>query len=230
MRRSVSNRPGIRRRAACVLLCAALCALSQWRVAADDKPLTKVACVGDSITWGSRIDDRNMTYPAQLERLLGKGWKVSNFGVSGATLLKHGDKPYVKQKFYDEALASDSDIVVIMLGTNDSKPQNWAHKEDFAADAKALIESFRAADPKSRIYVCLPVPAFAVNYNIHGEIVSGEVIPLLRQVAKEEQTPVIDCFAALTGKNSLFPDNIHPNAEGAGVIAATVCHALTGKD
>ena len=230
MRRTIGNRTGVPRRAACVLFCAALCVLSQWRLAADDAPLTRVACVGDSITWGSGISDRTMTYPAQRERLLGKGWKVANFGVSGTTMLKHGDKPYKKQKFYDEALASESDIVVIKLGTNDSKPQNWAHKEDFAADAEALIESFRAADPKSRIYLCLPVPAFAVNYNIHGEVVSGEVIPLLRQVAKEEHTPVIDCFAALTGKNNLFPDNIHPNAEGAGVIAATVSRALTGRD
>ncbi|HOV77962.1 MAG TPA: GDSL-type esterase/lipase family protein, partial [Sedimentisphaerales bacterium] len=97
-----------------------------------------VACIGDSITYGSGIADRaNDSYPAQLQRILRQydpAWQVSNFGVSGATLLRRGDKPYIRESAYTAALASKPDIVVIKLGTNDSKPQNWQYKEDFVAD------------------------------------------------------------------------------------------------
>jgi acyl-CoA thioesterase-1 len=227
-----ARRGGIPRRAACraaCLLLVAACFALAWslpsNLLAADKPMT-VACVGDSITMGSRIEDRTMTYPAQLERLLGNGWRVVNYGVSGATMLTNGNKPYVRQKEYNAALDAKADIVVIMLGTNDSKPRNWAHKEEFTADAKALIESFRATNPSGSIFLCLPVPAFAVNYEIHGDVISGEIIPLLRQVAKDEGVPLIDCFAALSGKGDLFPDHIHPNADGAGLIAAAVRGAV----
>ena len=58
----------------------------------------RVACVGDSITYGSGIADRaHDSYPAQLEQILKQydtAWEVDNFGVSGATLLTNGDLPY----------------------------------------------------------------------------------------------------------------------------------------
>src|SRR5438270_834071 len=85
-------------------------------------PPIKVACVGDSITQGSGLQEN--TYPLQLQRMLGSNYEVRNFGVGGATLLEQGDKPYIQQKLYQDSLAFQPDVVVIMLGTNDSKPQN----------------------------------------------------------------------------------------------------------
>ena len=97
---------------------------------AADAPAEKtlrVACVGDSITYGSGIKDRHHdSYPAVLGRWLGPGWDVRNFGVSGATLLKKGDLPYFKQKNHEAAVAFTPDIVVIMLGTNDSSTSESA--------------------------------------------------------------------------------------------------------
>ena len=67
-----------------------------------------VACVGDSITYGAGISNRNYnSYPAQLGRMLQKfdnQWQTRNFGVSGATLLRNGDLPYVQQSAYNQAL------------------------------------------------------------------------------------------------------------------------------
>src|SRR4051812_7771397 len=96
-------------------------------IRADEKPdgKIKVACVGDSITFGAGIKDRDKnSYPAQLQGLLGSGYEVKNFGVSGATLLKEGDKPYWKEKAFEAAKKFEPNIVIIKLGTNDSKPQN----------------------------------------------------------------------------------------------------------
>lgn len=198
---------------------------------ADYKDPVKVACVGDSITYGAGIKNRDRdSYPSVLGRLLGDKWAVRNFGVSGATLLHNGDKPYDKQKAYNEALVFKPDVLIVKLGTNDSKPQNWKHKDEFAADYKALVDAFKKVNPKVRVYAALPVPAFPGNFGITDEVIKGEVIPLERQAAKDTGATVVDLYEALSGKKELFPDKVHPNEQGAALMAATVYHALTGKD
>ena len=187
------------------------------------KEKIKVACVGDSITAGP--------YPGQLGKLLGEKFQVKNFGNSGSTLLKHGDKPYDKQKSYTDALAYKGDVVVIMLGTNDTKPQNWGkHKDEFVADYKSLIADFAKADNKPRIFIATPpfVPGKG-NYGINEAGVL-EQIPLIEALAKETGVGLIDQHAATKDKDELFPDKVHPNAAGAGVLAATVYKALMGKE
>lgn len=198
--------------------------------AADGK--TKVACVGDSITFGAGVKDREKNaYPSVLQGLLGDKYDVKNFGVSGATMLKKGNLPYDKQKAYKAAIDFKPDIVVIKLGTNDSKPQNWdQHKGDYAADYKAMIESFRAANPNVKVYCCLPVPVIGQgNFAIRNEIVQPEIIPLIKQVAEETRSGVIDLYAPFAGKDNLIPDKVHPNAEGAALIAKTVHDAVAAK-
>jgi acyl-CoA thioesterase I len=190
----------------------------------------KLACVGDSITFGAGVKDRaHDSYPAQLAVRLGEKYDVRNFGVSGRTLLKSGDKPYAIEKRYKAALSYAPYIVVIMLGTNDSKPQNWSHKDDFVADYKSLIESFREVNPNVKIYACLPVPAFPGFGGIREEIISGGVIPLVRQAAEESKVDLIDLHAAMADQKQDFPDTVHPNPAGAGLMADAVAKALLGE-
>jgi lysophospholipase L1-like esterase len=203
----------------------------------------RVACVGDSITYGAGIKDRQHdSYPMVLEELLGTGWTVGNFGVSGATLLKKGDLPYFKQKAHAEALNFAPDIVVIMLGTNDSKHRgngslesgkaidNWQYKADYIPDYEELIGEFRKANPQVKVYVCLPTPCFPGRWGINNRTIHDEIIPMVRQVARDSQAGIIDLNTALTGKKNLFPDTVHPNPAGAKLMAETVYKALTGKE
>jgi lysophospholipase L1-like esterase len=213
--------------------CAIGCATNHNTASAPKAPPTtqRVACVGDSITYGAGITDRDhQSYPAQLQQVLGDHYEVRNFGNSGATLLKKGNKPYVQQKEYPQALAFKPDVVVIKLGTNDSKPENWdAHKGEFVPDYKDLIASFRQANPDAKVYVCLPVPAFPGRWGISEQTISREVIPAVRKVAGETNAKVIDLHSALANQAQYFPDTVHPNERGAAEIARAVGHALNGR-
>ena len=187
----------------------------------------RVACVGDSITAGATIKDpAHDGYPAQLQRLLGGGYAVGNFGNSGATLLAHGDKPYVKQRQYAAALADRPDVVVVALGTNDSKPQNWARASEFVGDYTAIIRAFRQANPRVRVYVCEPPPAFPGNFGITDAVMVAQVAPAVRRVAAADRAQVIDLHAPLADDARDFHDKVHPNAAGAGRLAEAVFEAI----
>lgn len=213
---------------AVALVVGALLASRGPAVAAD---AIRVACVGDSITFGAGVEKREVNnYPVVLGQLLGSGYETKNFGVSGATLLKAGDHPYWKTGAFKAATDYAPKIVVIKLGTNDSKPQNWKHKEQFAADLRALVEHFAGLPSQPKIYLCLPAPVYQERWGINEPVVKGEVIPLIQQVAKDKGLAVIDLYGALSGHAEMFPDKIHPNAAGAALLAKTVHAALTAKN
>jgi acyl-CoA thioesterase I len=207
------------------------------------QPPERVACVGDSITYGAGLSGRETnSYPAQLARLLGAGYDTRNFGLNGATMLKHSDLPYMFRSEYTNALDFAPDIVVIMLGTNDSKhrgdgsldssyaPENWRNKAEYMPDYEAMIAAFRRANSKVKVFVCLPPLCFPGRWGINDQTIHDEVIPLIRQVAGDDNATVIDLNMPLAGKSNLFPDTVHPNADGAKMMATVVYHALTGKE
>lgn len=186
----------------------------------------KIACVGDSITFGAGIKSPENRYPQQLGAMLGDKYQVENFGVSGTTLLNKGDKPYTKQKAYKDALALNANIVIIKLGTNDSKMQNWAHIANFETDLNALIDSFAKQDSKTIIYLCTPCPAFLTGKKINKDRVK-KIIPTIEKVAKERSIKIIDLNDKLADKAELFPDKIHPNDKGAKLMAEIIKAEIT---
>ena len=187
----------------------------------------KVACVGDSITAGLKVEP-GKSYPSQLQVLLGEGYKVGNFGVSGRTLLSKGDKPYIKEKAYQDALAMEPDIVIIMLGTNDTKPQNWKFEKEFEADYRALVESFKKLQSKPRIFICRPSP----GPDKPGNIYEGHLKKLRSRIDRLAATlgcKVIDMNAALANKPGMLADTVHPNAAGAAELAKAAAKAIQAK-
>lgn len=183
----------------------------------------RIACVGDSITYGHGIADReNDTYAGVLNHRLGDRYDVRNFGISGRTLMNSGDSPYMSEQIYKDALAFQPNVVTIALGTNDSKPQNWAHQEDFKADLKELIGSFSGLPTKPEIWVCLPPPAYSHAWAINDSIICNAVIPYIKEVAKEVNVRIIDLNTPFISKQNLFLDTIHPNEEGHKVIASVI--------
>ncbi len=189
----------------------------------------KVACIGNSITYGSGIADRPRdSYPSQLGRMLGDQWIVRNFGVGGRTMLKKGDFPFWNEEAWTQAKDFLPDVVIIKLGTNDTKPQNWKYSGEFLSDYRAMVKELKALASHPIIYLCKPVPVYASRWGINDSIVVYGVIPAVEKLAKEENLQIIDLFTALSGKANLFPDQIHPNAEGAGLMARTIYKEITG--
>lgn len=195
---------------------------------ADYPAPVKVACVGDSITHGSGLG-KGRSYPDQLQELLGDKWKVANFGVSGRTLLKKGDFPYWKEKAYQDAQKFEPDVVIIMLGTNDTKPQNFQHEKEFSDDYAELVNSFQGLASEPTVFVCRPCPVPEPgNFKINDKSLQV-YIKKINALADEMNLGLIDMHKALVDKPQLLPDRVHPNEEGASEMAKAAVKALTGK-
>ena len=193
----------------------------------------KVACVGNSVTYGHGIENREKnSYPAQLQRMLGNEYEVANFGKSGATLLRKGHRPYNEQEECKAALDFAADRVVIHLGLNDTDPRDWPnYRDDFTKDYLTLIDAFRQANPKCEIWICRLTP---ISHR-HTRFKSGtrnwywQIQQNIEDIAVLAHTGLIDLYTELYDRPDLLPDALHPTAEGAGIIARTVYRALTGN-
>jgi len=187
----------------------------------------RVACVGDSITYGAGIKNRqNYNYPLMLGKSLGAKFEVRNFGVSGATMLKNGDYSYWERPAFNHATDFNPHVVVIKLGTNDTKPQNWKHSKEYLLDYEEMIDHFASLPAKPKIWLCSPAPVYQTRWGISEKVVIEGVIPKVRDLAARKGLPIIDMYSVLSNKPEMFPDKIHPNAAGAKVMAEAVRAAI----
>ena len=192
----------------------------------------RVACVGDSITYGYGV--RNWVrkqYPARLAKLLDQGYCVRNFGVCGGTASMRGDLPYEKTAAYRKSLDFCPDIVLLLLGTNDSKPYNYQGSEAYQTDLKRLCAAYRALPTKPQIFLLTPPPAWSigeapVRFDIRADVIENELYPAVRALSTAEQIPCIDLFSAMHSSPELFGDGVHPNAKGAEAIAGIAYDSL----
>lgn len=217
-----------------------LCAMG---VSCNKKDKIIVACVGDSITFGARLEDPNSdAYPAQLQRLLGDKYEVINLGVGGCTLIRKG-KPTVWKEL-NKIKNAKPDMVVISLGTNDTcgmgtcgQRKCWEYKEEYKSDYLDLIDTLYALPSRPRIWISAPSPMVMETPVLDSSRIAGltvrkprlhELISLVKQIAKEKQTGFIDLNTPLDHKPELFTqkDGVHPNKAGYQAIADLVYQAL----
>ena len=203
----------------------------------------KVACIGDSITYGHGISDWTKNcYPAVLQELLGEKYHVANFGSSGACVNPEGDQPYIKRDIYQAALEYDADIIIFMLGTNDAKPENWTDVSTFMEDYKALIASLTEGEDAPIVYYGICAEAFytedadkttgIAKYDIQPSVVD-EIADAIRRQGVSSIAPVrlVDIHSITENHPEWFEaDGIHPNNDGAKAIAEAVANAIMQQE
>lgn len=204
--------------------------LTRWlnSFEAPNADAVRVACIGNSITEGFRIGmAAQNSYPSQLQKKLGNGYCVRNFGMSARTMLNQGDLPYMKEELWKDALAFQPNIVIVKLGTNDSKTHNWQHGADFGKDMQQMIDSLKALPSKPQIYLCSPIPAFKDTWTITDSVIVNGEIPVIKKLAKKNKCKYIDLHTLYTYGDMMLKDGIHPNAKGAEKLAGIISEAIT---
>ncbi len=193
----------------------------------------KVTCVGDSLTYGSGVLKTRETdcYPAQLQTSLGTSHEVYNFGLRNATASANGDLPYVESEEYAASLESDPDIVVLMLGTNDSKTYNW-NDADYEQGLRDLVNTYKSMNSQPTVYLMGSPYCYALDgsdvaeYDIQPAVVAEEVIAIQKTVAEDLGVTYIDLYSLTEGQEDLYTDGIHFNKNGYELIADTVEKAI----
>ena len=191
----------------------------------------RVACIGNSITDGFGIGMAPVKgYPAVLQKKLGEGYLVKNFGVSARTMMNKGDLPYMNELAWRDAKAFNPNIVVIKLGTNDSKTHNWVHGADeFRQSMQAMIDTLKALPSKPKIYLCSPIPAFKDTWTINDSVIVNGEMPIIKKLAKKNKCQFIDLHTSYTYGDMMLKDGIHPNAKGAAKMADIIFDAIEKK-
>lgn len=204
----------------------------------SDAPI--IVALGDSITFGAGVvrTRTSDSWEVKLEKLLGGSYQVLNYGISGATLQNEGDSPYwnmaekALQGYPEAALALNPEIVILMLGTNDSKPYNW-NRERYEAQLDQRVKEIKSAPGVKRlILMCPPFACPAegsdvVAFDILNETIRDEIVPIVKNCAAENQVECIDLYALTDGHSEYFIDGVHPNSFGNRVIAAEIHRHLT---
>lgn len=174
----------------------------------------KIVALGDSLTAGLGLFEQQ-AYPALLQRRVdaeGYQFDVVNAGVSG-------DTSAGGLRRLDWALEGDARVLVLALGANDG-----LRGLSVGAMKKNLTEIIARAQER-RIVVILAGMEAPPNY---GPEYTVSYRQAFEDVAREQRVLFIPfLLARVAGQSHLNQgDGVHPNAEGAAIMADTVWGVL----
>ncbi|MBT8172184.1 hypothetical protein KJN74_04875 [Candidatus Bathyarchaeota archaeon] len=191
----------------------------QTRLYVNNTKIIRVACIGDSIT-------ESTSYPIELQIKLGDNYRVENFGSSGATVLLDTFTPYIYQIEFFKAKDFLPNIVVIMLGTNDARTDNFKSITNFEGDYLKLINNIQDPNNNPIIFIVKPPPIFNNGLNLESKSFSEEIIPRIEKIANDQALQIIDVYGALEDHSEYFPDGVHPNNKGSAIISTEIYNAI----
>jgi acyl-CoA thioesterase-1 len=181
--------------------------------------LSRVACVGDSIT-------EITGYPEDLQTMLGNVSNVGNFGLSGATVNFNSSRPYYFKPEFQQAEGFLPTVVIIMLGTNDARTNIYSPMDNFVADYEMIIGRIQELSSKPQIFLVLPPPIFNNTIALNGTLFNEGIIPCIKQISSNMDLHLIDVYTPLVNLPEYFPDGVHPNSKGAKIIADLIYKAI----
>ncbi len=172
----------------------------------------KIACVGDSLTYGFGLVQREKySYPSQLEKRLSSDYEIRNFGINGACATP-GNRDFYLNNNVKEIVDWNPDILLVMLGSNDSKESVWISEELYLSGLVGIIEAVRGCN--TSVVLVTPPPCRPNPYGIRDSVIREKILPSLEILSAREGYPLIDVYSALDKSQNLFIDNIHLSRKG----------------
>lgn len=186
----------------------------------------KVATVGDSLTYGYGLENRVQdAYPSILLEKLGSHYQVSNFGMSGRSLLSTTEYPYLQEKNARLSLESEADIVIIMIGSNDSRPAFW-NREQFIKEYKELVNLYVSMPSQPDVLLVTPPYVPTSRFGLNNDVVRDDLQEIIPQVAAEFHLPYVNLYPVTEGHLEYYSDGLHLTPLGNRVIAEAIYSAL----
>ena len=186
----------------------------------------KIAAVGDSLTYGYGLENRQQdAYPSILLELLGSHYQVANYGLSGRSLLSTSDYPYLKEKNAQQSLESDADIVIIMIGSNDSRAAYW-NKEQFIKEYRDLVKGYIKLPSQPEVFILAPPYVPTSRFGLNNEVIRDEIQQIVEDVATELGVHFINLYPITEGHPEYYSDGLHLTPLGNRVIAKAIFSAL----
>ena len=181
----------------------------------------RIACVGNSITYGYLTNSVEETYPYKLQKMLGDSVEVRNFGVPGAAVQFDKFTTYLKTEAYKDLKLFRPEVIIVKLGTNDSRPDEWVNEDFFYADYLRLVRRMKSIS--DQVYLCYPILPYGVKWQERDDILRNKVMKLIKRVSEEEQLPVINLYREeMRDSVNYYPDGIHPTSNGYDIIAKII--------
>jgi len=161
--------------------------------------------------------------------LLGSQFDVQNFGRSGADVLSINNGPYANTSEHQAALAFAPNVVISNLGINDFS-LFLDNQLAFVNDYVDLLRDYSDLPTSPDIYLWTELaPVFSANPNaatIDAQRV--QVNQKLTEISAAVGATGINMYVPLVDQELLFPDGLHPDSAGAGIIAQTTAAIAFG--
>lgn len=184
----------------------------------------KIACVGDSLTHGYGLRNRQKdSYPSQTAALLPRGWEVRNFGINGACATANHNDFYLNNDL-EELVGWEADIIILMLGSNDSKDSIWESRLSYNKGMERILNRIKGI--KTRVLLLTPPPCHINFFGIHDQRIREDIIPALRLFSEREGYPLLETRDLFLEEEGIFLDNIHMNAKGYGILSRFLADAI----
>lgn len=198
------------------------------------KDKIRIACIGDSITYGAGVlkSRKKDAWAYVLNEKLGMDYQVINYGFSGTTLQREGDLPYRRFHFLEKAKNAEPAVILLMLGTNDSKPYNW-DKTRYKKQYEEMVLELLDNSWRHKLVLLVPPKAFPseatgkVAFDITNETIFGDIRPTIFSVGEKYGLQVVDLYTLTDGHPEYFEDGVHPNVLGNKTIAEYVYDTIS---
>lgn len=184
-------------------------------------------CIGDSYANSSESVNPDGTdatkWSTQLRNIIGNNYRVKNYSVTGAGFNVSG-KTFTDQinNAYSASAIDNDNVAIIIIGGGRNDIGTTPQMESYA---DATFSNARAKFPKARI-ISVPMLWHNAGMDMYGRQKAAGVA----QAAAKNGVENVDwAWTWNIGNDSNFPSgDIHPNANGAKVIASYMAAAIRG--